>query len=76
MAKVVYTVRARQTMRSINTFVDQPMTAEADSDGYRMNVISDLVAQVIADNPTATEDDIYISSEFHGDSDTGHKIWR
>ena len=76
MAKVVYTVRARQTMRNISTLVAQPITAEEDSDGYRMAKIADLIEETIAEHPTATEADIYVSSEFIGDSDTSNHIWR
>jgi len=75
MSKVIYTVRNKNNLRTITTFLDQPVEAATDSDGYRMNVITDLVQTTLAANDQLTEDQIYVTSEFYTDSDS-HRIWR
>jgi hypothetical protein len=77
MAKVVYTIRRRADMRTIRTVVDQPIGASEDSDTYRMNMISDLLDETMADSAISlTSEELYVTSEFIGDSDTSNKIWR
>lgn len=77
MARVVYTIRRRADMRTIRTLVDQPIEAAEDSDTYRLGMISDLIDETMADSAISlTAEEIYVSSEFIGDSDTSNKIWR
>lgn len=77
MAKVVYTVRRRVDMRTIRTIVDQPIEAAEDSDTYRLGMISDLIDETMADSAVSlTAEELYVTSEFIGDSDTSNKIWR
>jgi lipopolysaccharide biosynthesis regulator YciM len=77
MAKVIYTVRRRPDMRTLNTLIDQPISAAEDSDTYRLNTITRLVEeQIEASGNTFTTEDVYVTSEFIGDSDFSNKIWR
>lgn len=64
-------------MRTLNTLIDQPISAAEDSDTYRLNTITRLVEeQIEASGNTFTTEDVYVTSEFIGDSDFSNKIWR
>lgn len=77
MGKAVFTVRLRGNMQTVNTYVDQPLSADSDTDSYRLDTITSLIDDAVQNILTGVDSaDIYVSSEYLEDSDTSNKIWR
>lgn len=64
-------------MQTVNTYVDQPLSADSDTDSYRLDTITSLIDDAVQNILTGVDSaDIYVSSEYLEDSDTSNKIWR